>query len=137
MPIKRNNIRQHYKQFTQEVWSASEDAVTKIMIIGQAHAASLTPIDTSNLINSAYREITTSGGKVIGAVGYTANYAGYVHDAPGKLLGTNTPRSSSDIGRGNVWDPDAEPEFLVKGFEREGADEIRQIILQEHSKVTK
>jgi hypothetical protein len=53
----------------------------KILILGGSHAALLTPIgDTSNLINSVYREVENTGSSVVGRLGYTANYAKYVHD---------------------------------------------------------
>lgn len=94
-----------------------EKTLTEVLIIASGYAATMTPIDTSNLINSQYRKITAYGNRVVGAIGYTAAYAAAVHDKPGTLLGTNTPRSKSDPSRGNVWDPDAEPEFLRKAFE--------------------
>jgi hypothetical protein len=94
-----------------------EKTLTEVLIIASGYAATMTPIDTSNLINSQYRKITAYGNRVVGAIGYTAAYAAAVHDKPGTLLGTNTPRSKSDPSRGNVWDPDAEPEFLREAFE--------------------
>jgi hypothetical protein len=50
------------------------------MLIGSAQAALYTPIDTSTLINSQFREITANGVRVTGRVGYTANYAVFAHD---------------------------------------------------------
>jgi hypothetical protein len=32
--------------------------------------------------------------------------------------------------KGNYWDPDGEPDFLRKGFERDGLNEIKAIIKQ-------
>jgi hypothetical protein len=40
------------------------------MLIGSAQAALYTPIDTSTLINSQFREITANGVRVTGRVGY-------------------------------------------------------------------
>jgi hypothetical protein len=99
----------------------AEKALTEVLIAAAGFAATMTPIDTSNLINSQFRMITAKNTKVTGMIGYTAAYAAAVHDKPGTLLGTNTPRSKSDPSRGNVWDPDAEPGFLIKAFEDDDA----------------
>jgi len=56
----------------------AERAVSAALITGQAFAAMLTPVDTSFLINSQYRDIKKQGSKFIGAVGYTALYAAAV-----------------------------------------------------------
>jgi hypothetical protein len=77
-------------------------ALQSAMLIGSAQAALYTPIDTSTLINSQFREITANGVRVTGRVGYTANYAVFVHDPEVK----QTFRRAS-----------ARKEFLTKGFE--------------------
>lgn len=77
-------------------------ALQSAMLIGSAQAALYTPIDTSTLINSQFREITSNGVRVTGRVGYTANYAVFVHDPEVK----QTFRRAS-----------ARKEFLTKGFD--------------------
>jgi len=79
-------------------------ALTSAMIIGGSQAAIYTPIDTSYLINSQFREIVINGTRITGRVGYTANYAAYVHDPS---VPQNFRRST------------AQKEFLTKGFEDE------------------
>lgn len=76
-------------------------ALQSAMLIGSAQASLYTPIDTSTLINSQFREITASGVRVTGRVGYSANYAVFVHDPEVKQ---NFRRST------------AQKEFLTKGF---------------------
>ncbi|MDS0076720.1 HK97 gp10 family phage protein [Enterobacter hormaechei subsp. hoffmannii] len=83
-------------------------ALQSAMIIGSSQAALYTPIDTSTLINSQYREIVINGALVTGRVGYSANYAMLVHD----------PNVKQNFRR-----PTAQKEFLSKGFE----DTISQI----------
>lgn len=83
-------------------------ALQSAMIIGSSQAALYTPIDTSTLINSQYREIVINGALVTGRVGYSANYAMLVHD----------PYVKQNFRR-----PTAQKEFLSKGFE----DTISQI----------
>lgn len=130
MPVKgADKVRENYKSLVGKIsGQITEEAMTRILIVGQSNAANLTPTDTSNLINSQFREVRRVGDRTIGTVGYTASYAIYVHEAKGVLLGTGTPRNSSDPGRGNVWDPNGAPEFLLKGFERDGMEEIKKII---------
>lgn len=77
-------------------------ALQSAMIMGSSQAALYTPIDTSTLLNSQYREINTSGTLVTGRVGYSANYAVYVHDP-------DVPQ----VFRRST----AQKEFLTKGFE--------------------
>jgi len=77
-------------------------ALQSALIIGSSQAALYTPIDTSTLINSQYRELSVNGSRLTGRVGYSANYAAYVHDP-------NIPQ--------NFRRSTAQKEFLTKGFE--------------------
>jgi hypothetical protein len=77
-------------------------AMTRALIIGGGQAAVYTPIDTSTLINSQFREIDVRGHRLVGRVGYSAKYAIYVHD----------PKIKQTFRR-----PSAKKEFLTKGFE--------------------
>ncbi|ARU94561.1 hypothetical protein [Tatumella citrea] len=100
-------------------------AVQSASIIIGSEAAVLTPIDTSTLINSQFRELMVNGTMVTGRVGYSADYAVYVHNAPGKLKGkprsgvqsfnTSSGKVAFASDKGNFWDPHAEPHFLTKG----------------------
>lgn len=137
MPVKGiAQVKRNYKALMQEIDGRRTDkAVYAVLSQGAAISDTMTPIDTSNLINSRYApQIAQQKGKTIGTVGYTARYAAAVHAAPGTLKGQ--PRA--DFGRtgnrseygpmrpvafgggtgvGNYWDPNAEPQFLAKGFE--------------------
>ncbi|MFP1897236.1 HK97 gp10 family phage protein [Lonsdalea quercina] len=77
-------------------------ALTSALIIGSSQAAIYTPIDTSYLLNSQFREIVINGMRYTGRVGYSANYAAYVHD----------PGNPQRFRRAT-----AEKEFLTKGVE--------------------
>lgn len=92
----------------------SETAVYAVLSQGAAMAATMTPVDTSVLINSQTTpEITNGINSVEGKVGYTANYASYVHGASGRLKGL--PRANKN---GTYWHPQGEPRFLEKGFDQ-------------------
>ncbi|WP_436879553.1 HK97 gp10 family phage protein [Escherichia coli] len=79
-------------------------ALQSAMIIGSARAAIYTPIDTSALLNSQFREIVADGSVITGRVGYSTNYAVYVHD----------PANPQRFRRST-----AKKEFLTLGFEEE------------------
>ncbi|WP_180263140.1 HK97 gp10 family phage protein, partial [Enterobacter hormaechei] len=79
-------------------------ALQSAMILGAARAALYTPIDTSALLNSQFREIVTDGAVITGRVGYSTNYAVYVHD----------PGNPQRFRRST-----AKKEFLTLGFEEE------------------
>lgn len=90
-------------------------AIQAAMLIGGAQATLFTPIDTSTLINSQFREITVNGTRVTGRVGYSANYAVFVHD----------PKVKQTFRRAT-----ARKEFLTLGFE-DSRDEIEAAMHQE------
>lgn len=112
---KRARITNKLPVFGLEVERKATRAVTKMVITGAAHAAVMTPIDTSNLLNSQYRRVGKIGTKVRGAVGYSADYAAPVHD----------PDVAQTFRR-----PTAVKEFLRKGFE-ESEDLLRSIVRDE------
>lgn len=90
-------------------------AIYKALYIGGAQASLYTPIDTSTLINSQFRDVNVSGKMLTGRVGYSANYAVYVHDPSVKQ---NFRRST------------ARKEFLKLGFE-ESRSQIDKAIAEE------
>lgn len=90
-------------------------AIQSAILIGGTRAALYTPIDTSTLLNSQYREIFVNGSRLTGRVGYSANYAAYVHD----------PNYPMKFRRST-----AKKEFLYKGFEDEKAT-ITEVIRRE------
>lgn len=108
----RRNVR---KQLTLAIPSHAERAMHIATSIIGGYATLMTPVDTSNLINSQYRIVKNEGRRVVAAIGYTARYAAAVHEKPGTLRGAGVPRAS---GRGNYWDPDAEPQFLSKAGDK-------------------
>lgn len=121
MPVKGiERVRRGYKLAVDRISvQISEGAVYAILSQGAAMAQTMTPIDSSNLINSQYApQIEVKRGKVTGSVGYTAEYAGAVHDSDGANVGKGIARDPADPGRGDFWDPNAEPEFLSKGFDQ-------------------
>lgn len=73
-------------------------ALQSAMILGAARAALYTPIDTSALLNSQFREIVTAGAVITGRVGYSTNYAVYVHDpANPQIFRRSTAKKNSSL----------------------------------------
>lgn len=90
-------------QFVGSVQVRAARGMSQALILGASEASVLTPIATSTLLNSQYRRVERDGEKVVGSVGYTAEYALAVHD----------PDNPQSFRRAS-----AEKEFLRKGFER-------------------
>ncbi|BET97294.1 HK97 gp10 family phage protein [Xenorhabdus taiwanensis] len=90
-------------------------AMYKALYIGSAQAALYTPIDTSTLINSQFRDVRFDGVLLTGRVGYSANYAVYVHD----------PKVKQTFRRAT-----AKKAFLKLGFD-EMRNQIDKAVMQE------
>ena len=99
-------------QFLSAVEQKAARGVTQALILGASEASVMTPVDTSTLLNSQFRNVAKDGSKIVGTVGYTAEYAKYVHD----------PNVKQRFRRST-----AEKEFLRKGFE-ESEPNIRAVI---------
>ncbi len=92
--------------------------------VGAGIAKTLTPVDTSDLINSQFVDINQTLNGVTATVGYTVNYAAAVHESSGKLKGQ--PRSN---GNETYWAPNGEPMFLTNAFEKNRA-QIEQVFFK-------
>lgn len=133
MPVKgiketRIRIRSKLDEISKDT---TQKAIFAILREGQAAGATMVPIDTGFLINSSFGPVMLDDS--LGRVGYTAEYALWVHEAPGTLkgqprkdfgmtsnhsdFGPQKPRAfGGGSGRGRYWDPAGEPKFLAKGF---------------------
>ncbi len=103
MSRRRTRIVNRLPQFLESAVGRLTVGVHRALIMGGAEASVMTPIDTSTLLNGQYREVRREGSRVIGTVGYTAEYALPVHD----------PGNPQRFRRAT-----AQKEFLTKGFER-------------------
>lgn len=139
MPVKGiERVRRNTKKKLEEIAGpVTERALNEVLIIGSGYASALTPVDTSTLINSQYRKVEPAPSGMKGMVGYTASYAAAVHAMSGELKGQQRAhfgktRAGQEFGGGtgvgNYWDPNAEPGFLKKGFERDGLAAIKAAI---------
>lgn len=104
-----------------------------LYIIGAASAKEV-PRDTSTLVNSQFRDVAVRGTRITGKVGYSAEYAAYVHDAPGTYLYTQTDRpvGAGEVpgSRGVIWGPNGNPKFLYWPA-RDSESEVRAAIERE------
>lgn len=139
MPAKLRGVRQAVERTSQIVdeiiATKAVRALKSATYIIRTESATLTPIDTSTLINSQFDTVEVSGMRITGKIGYSADYALYVHRAPGTLKGKPRahfgktsnrsefgPKQVKEFGggslTGNYWDPNAEPQFLTKAAQR-------------------
>lgn len=110
--------------------SLTERTITEVLITAAGHAAAITPVATSTLLNSQFRTVVPSIAGWSGVLGYGVNYAEFVHDKPGTLRGKRVQRSPASMGF--VWGPNAEPGFLSKGVEKMLRQDVRGIILRNY-----
>lgn len=89
--------------FIANIHQKAARGMAQSLILGASEASSMTPIDTSTLINSQYKNVEAKAGRIVGTAGYTAAYALAVHD----------PDNPQNFRRAS-----AEKEFLKKGFEQ-------------------
>ena len=106
----------------------SEKAVTECLIAAGSYAALITPVATSFLLNSQYRQIDITINGVKGEIGYGANYALYVHEASGKLMGL--PRNPESDGV--FWGPGGKPGFLSEGVMEMVHSDMRRIMQENY-----
>lgn len=114
------------KQVFDEVQSVKAvRAIKSANFIIRTESATMTPVETSTLINSQFDTVEVNGTRITGRIGYSARYAIYVHNASGKLAGR--PRPS---GKGVYWGPHGEPQFLLKAGTKT-KELVDQVIKQE------
>lgn len=138
MPAKGiQAVSRNYKVKTQKAAGPTTLTALRVVLMeGAAIADTMVPVDTSNLINSRFApEIKSSQKGMTGKVGYSASYAAAVHGMSGKLKGKpradfGTTSNHSKVGPqkpqsfgggtkvGNYWDPNGEPQWLEKGFDK-------------------
>ena len=142
MPIKGvERVRERLKQELKEITDKkTHEVLWRVGMLAGGFAANMTPVDTGFLINSQFQYIGNTAEGMQLRLGYTARYAEWVHNMPGKLKGQ--PREhfgktregagfGGGTGKGNYWDPNAEPEFLRKAFEDpNNADDIYKEIVE-------
>ncbi|MEB8214423.1 hypothetical protein NGI10_14870 [Raoultella ornithinolytica] len=98
-----NNIRRNINVLVKDIAGRrAYRAVQAALYEGALAAALYTPIDTSTLLNSQFREVVARGTRITGRIGYSANYAIYVQD----------PAIPQTFRRST-----AKKEFLQKGIE--------------------
>lgn len=100
MPAK---IVNRLTQFVSATDRKVARVATQALILIGSEASVLTPIDTSNLLNSQYRSLNKTASGIRASIGYTASYAPYVHD----------PKVKQNFRRAT-----AEKLFLQKGGNR-------------------
>lgn len=117
------DVNQRFKTLMRDMEiSRTRRVIEEVLMAVQSDAATMTPVDTSFLINSAYNKTWRTSDGWNGEVGYGAMYAWFVHEKPGTMMGT-----------GDAWNPDAEPKFLEKAVKNVTAYDLPRIIQSQYS----
>lgn len=116
----------------------TQATVTTMLIQSMLRSTAITPVATSDLVNSQYYRTFKNGSKWLGQAGYTAEHAARVHEASGSLKGLGIKRPTvegEDLG--NYWDgangPNSgEPKFLEKGIDEMIDNDFENIVKKEY-----
>lgn len=120
--LKRVRANGH-KLLTDGIEQRAKRAAYVATSIIAGHASLMTPVDTSNLINSQYTRVVKAGTRINGYIGYTARYAYWVHESPGTLMGqprAHFGKTKAGVAfgggtlKGNYWAPNGKPKFLTR-----------------------
>ncbi|EBI3648491.1 hypothetical protein D0065_24625, partial [Salmonella enterica] len=81
MPVKGiKRIQMNTRRVLSDIAGIrTEKVLYLVMNAGANHAAVITPVKSSTLINSQYKKLEPIPSGMIGRVGYTANYAAAVN----------------------------------------------------------
>lgn len=101
--MARPRVVNNLPKFINETQRRGARGMLQALVLGASEASVMTPIDTSTLLNSQYRSVEIDGARIVGTVGYTAEYALPVHD----------PDHKQQFRRAS-----AQKEFLKRGFEQ-------------------
>jgi len=110
--VTRPRIANRLPAFVESQQRKAGRAMVSALVLGASEASAMTPIDTSTLLNSQFRRVDLEGSRIVGTVGYTAEYALPVHD----------PDNPQRFRRAM-----AEKLFLSKGFIR-AEPNIRKVL---------
>jgi hypothetical protein len=136
MPVKRKS---NTAKVLAKIESVGEQCMTQILAGIQSNAQFYAPMDTGSLQNSTFRAVERLGDGWRGRVGYTAEYAAYLHgdDAFTPLWKPRKPEDRSQRrhpetgavlpGKSGGYNPNARPRWLERAAE-ESRDEIQRII---------
>ncbi len=100
--INAVRVENRLPQFITSTEQRAARGVAQAMVLIGSETSVLTPIATSNLINSRYSRVSKDGTRIVGETGYTAEYAAAVND----------PDNPQNFRR-----PTAVKDFLLKGAE--------------------
>lgn len=120
--LKIAKLPQLIKDAEAEMKKAARRGLHKGGLIVQRQAQQWVPVDTGNLRGSAFTRVVGTHVEV----GFSANYAIYVHENMEQKL-KGQPRAS---GRGVYWGPDGRPKFLEAAWKAK-REEFMQAVRNE------
>lgn len=127
--IKPMELKEVSQKLTESIAMIKGNFYEGIAVAGQfvkGEAQSLTPVDHGVLRNSAFSQMNGDKSKPAAVIGYTAEYAPAVHEAPMTLKGqprghfgktTNGKAFGGGSEKGRYWDG-GENKFLEKAITR-------------------
>lgn len=138
MTVKVSGLNQVLKNLNKEIKQIEGDTragLSKSGLFIKSEAVERAPVEFGNLRNSAFSQLSSMSfrGNQSVTIGFTADYAAYVHEAPMKLKGQpRAKRSGIKAGSGVYWQG-GENKFLEKAVKL-NIREIVDIIKSEAAK---
>lgn len=115
MSVKvKSNIEANLRNFVRAEQKSVRKGLQKAALFIKGEAVQLAPVEFGNLRGSAFYNTDISRGFARARVGFTSEYAPYVHEAPMKLKGQ--PRQGKNQ-KGTYWES-GENKFLSKAVNR-------------------
>lgn len=126
MAIDNRDFQNRLKRALGKMTKDSVKGMTLASAYVKLEAQKRVPVDDGNLKGSAYNSVTLQGRKIVGQIGFTANYAAAVHEKP--MVHQGEKRRGKGA-KGRYWDPQGKGtnKFLEKAID-ENHSEILQII---------
>lgn len=91
-----------------------------VVSIAKVESMKLAPLEYGTLRNSQYGRVVNEGGKIVGKMGFMANYANYLNGVEGQPLPNWSPRRIEDK-KGPATNMNAVPGFITLGFESDAS----------------
>lgn len=113
MPVKgakavKQNMKRIFKDISEK---KAPQFVNAVLSIGENHSKELAPVEFSLLVNSIIKNIDITGMITRGSLSYNTGYAAALE------FRTDWKPRRPEFKKGPAWNPQAEPHFLMKGFE--------------------
>lgn len=125
-----DNVLRNLNREVRKIKGKTKKGIIKATLLVKREAMKITPVDTGNLVNSAFSNVMVKGKDIVGTIGYTAAYAAAVHEMI-ESKSIKGPGGMVEFQRGVTFQkPGAQAKFLETPLKK-NAKKILRIIKKE------